>query len=216
MATNKITLAQIDEKISSFTTNRKALQSLGHEILMMIFRHAAPVEVSPDCSGSGDCTRALKLLEQMPKSWAAQADNWLRQNTPIRVVVKNKKCEFDPAYKKLSKQDKLTWWKLEEANVTPFYELEEPEAKTTDLDFEALVKLIESTAKRIEKKVEEGHVKADDVLTALDVASRLKGFKVKRVKPAPANTDDSGEKAASAPANTNTGNVVEMPKENAA
>ena len=197
--TNKITLAMIDEKIGTFTTNRKALQSLGHEILMLIFRHAAPKEVSEDCMGSGDCTRAIKLIKQMPKSWQVQAVNWFKAFTPVRVVVKNDKCEFDPAYKRLTKEEKLTWWKLEEANITPFYESDEPDPKDNTLDFEALLKMVEGMAKRIEKRVEAGEVKEEDILTAKDVAARLKGFKVKRVKPKPANTDtdtDEGAKVA--------------------
>ena len=198
--TNKITLAMIDEKIGTFTTNRKALQGLGHEILMLIFRHAAPKEVSEDCMGSGDCTRAIKLIKQMPKSWQVQAVNWFKAFTPVRVVVKNDKCEFDPAYKKLTKEEKLTWWKLEEANTTPFYELDEPDVKDNTLGFEALLKMVEGMAKRIEKRIEEGEVKEEDILTAKDVAARLKGFKIKRVKPKPANSDDAGVNATNAAA----------------
>jgi len=193
MATNKITLAQIDAKIATFSTNRKALQFLAHDIAMLVLRHSAPKEVNDDCVGSGDCTRALALMEQMPKSWAAQMDNFFRLYSPIRVIVKNKKCGFDLDYKKLSAADKLTWWKLDQAAQNPFYELDEPDAKSSVLDFEALVKLIESTAKRIEKRVEAGEVKEDDVLSALDIAAKLKGLKIKRIKPAPANEDAAGK-----------------------
>ena len=193
MATNKITLAQIDAKIATFSTNRKALQTLAHDIAMLVLRHSAPKEVNDDCVGSGDCTRALALMEQMPKSWAAQMDNFFRLYSPIRVTVKNKKCGFDLDYKKLSAADKLTWWKLDQAAQNPFYELDEPDAKSSVLDIEALIKLIESTAKRIEKRVEAGEVAEDAVLSALDIAAQLKGLKIKRIKPAPANEDTAGK-----------------------
>jgi hypothetical protein len=197
-----VTLAKIDAQIASFTTNRNKLRELGHEIGMMILRHAAPKEVSDDCSGSGDCTRALKLMREMPKSWAAQMDNWFRQFSPIRVVVKNDKCEFDPAYKKLSKDDKLKAWRLEDAAQTPFYELDEPEVQGKPLDFMALVKMVEQLSKRIETRVEKGEVLEEDIPSALDIAKRLSGLKLKRIRPASNDkAEESGE-----------GNVTNMPK----
>jgi hypothetical protein len=192
-----ITLAKIDAQIASFTTNRNKLQTLGHEVLMMILNHAAPKEAGPDASGSGDCTRALKLMREMPKSWAAQADNWLRQFSPIRVVVKNDKCEFDPAYKKLSKEDKLNVWRLEDAAQTPFYELDEPEVEGKTLDFMALIKMVEQLSKRIETRVEKGEVKEEDIPSALDIAKKLSGLKLKRINPNKAN-DNAEPKAATA------------------
>lgn len=189
------TLKQIDAKIATFTTNRAKLQTLGHEIAMMIFLHAAPAAVGPDCMGTGDCTRAIKLAKAMPKSWATQIENWLIANTPIRVVTKNDKCEYDPAYKKLSAEDKLTWWKLEQANTTPFYELEEPESATTILDFAALLKMVSGLSARIEKKIEAGEVKPEDVLSAQAVAVALSGLKVEKVVGTATNDDTKTPKA---------------------
>ncbi len=211
--TNKVTLAQIDEKIGLFTTNRKALQSLGHEIAMMILRHAAPVKVSPDCTGSGDCTRALKLMAQMPKSWAAQMDNWFRQFSPIRVVVKNNKCEFDPKYKKLAAEEKLSWWKLEEAAQTPFFELDEPEVAGKILDFNALLKLIEQQASRIRKNAEEGKIVESDIPSALAMADKLAAIKFTRVKPVSKPANSNADKPAKKSSN---GGVAAMPKPKAA
>jgi len=180
-----ITLARIDQKIGTFTTNRKALAGLGHEVAMMIFMHAAPKEVSSDCNGTGDCTRALSLTAQMPKSWAGQMEDWFKAYTPIRVVTKNKKCEYDPAYKKLTAEEKLTWWKLEDANLNPFHEIEEQgPADAKILTFEQLLILVEGMAKRIEKQAEEGKISADDVESAKAMAAKLRGTKFNRVKPA--------------------------------
>ena len=181
MATNKITLAQIDEKIATFTTNRKALQGLAHEIAMLIMRHAAPKEVNDDCQGSGDCTRALKLTQQMPKSWAAQMENWFKTYSPIRVVTKNGKVGFDVAYKKLDKDAKITAWKLDEAAQNPFYELDEPEPATKELSFEQLVQLVQQLGKRIEKKAESNEIKATDIPSALAMAEKLSKIRFDRV-----------------------------------
>lgn len=182
MSTNKITLAQIDKKITTFTTSRKSLQALGHEIAMMILRHAAPKEVSDDCVGSGDCTRALKLMAQMPKSWAAQMDNFFRLYSPIRVVVKNNKCGFDPAYKNLDKSERPSWWKLDEAAQNPFYELEEPEPTSKIKDFNVLLKMIEQQCNRIRKDAEEGKITEEDIPSALAMADKLSKIKFTRVK----------------------------------
>lgn len=201
MATNKITLKQIDDAIGTFTTNRKALQNLAHDIGMMILRHAAPKEVNDDCVGSGDCTRALKLMEQMPKSWAAQMDNWFRQYSPIIVVVKNKKCGFDPDYKKLSAKDKLDKWDLEGAAQNPFFELDEPEVTGKILDFNALLKLIEQQANRIKKNAEEGKIREEDIPSALAMADKLAKIKFTRVKVEKPAANDSAPKPKAKPAN---------------
>lgn len=193
-----ITLAAIDSKIGTFTTNRKALASLGHEIAMMIFMHAAPKEVSSDCNGTGDCTRALPLMQQLPKSWAAQMDNWLRLYTPIRVVVRNNKCEYDPAYKKLTAEEKLTWWKIEEANLNPFYELNKPDLEEKLLTFEELLKMVESMAKRIETRVKDNDVADEDKESALAMAATLRKVKFDRVKAD--NANEAGDEANAAAA----------------
>lgn len=188
------TLKMIDKEITSFTTNRDKLKGQAHSILMMIFRHAAPKEAGPDCMGSGDCTRALKLLKELPKSWAEQATVWLKEVTPIRVVVKNDKCEFDPKYKKLSAEEKLEWWKLEEANTTPFYDMsEEPDVKTTILDLVTLMKMVEQLGKRIETKLEKGEVDPLEVETAQDVSRRLKAFRIKHIETEAEATNDNAQ-----------------------
>jgi len=205
--TNRITLAQIDGEIATFTTNRKALAALGHNIGMMILRHAAPVEVNDDCQGSGDCTRALKLVKAMPKSWAAGMELWLKAFSPIRVVAKNDKCEFDPAYKKLSKEEKLTWWKLAEAAETTFLEME-PDVKNDDpLPLEALLKMLEQRAKRITTDANDGKIAEKDVAAALLMADDLVKLSKKKyrsaAKPKADNNDapvDAAEAMAAAAA----------------
>lgn len=196
--TNRITLAQIDGEIATFTTNRKALAALGHAIGMMILRHAAPVEVNADCQGSGDCTRALKIIKAMPKSWAAGMEAWFKAFSPIRVVSKNDKCEFDPAYKKLSAAEKLTWWKLPEAAETTFLEMEPDIPEVKVLSVEDLLKMLEQRAKRITTDVEEGKVLEADAPAALLMASDL--IKLSKKKYRSAARDAKPVKTANDPA----------------
>lgn len=199
------TLKQIDKKIATFSTNRKRLQLLGHEIAMLILNHAAPSAAGPNAEGTGDCTRALKLAKEMPKSWQVQLQNWFTLYSPIRVVAKNDKCEYAPEYKKtvdnkpvLSAEEKLTWWKLEEAAQTPFFDLEEPDATVTLLDFAAMVKMIEQMTKKVENRIEKGEVKPDDVPSAQAFVAQLSALKLARV--APANEDSAAPSGTAAAA----------------
>ena len=203
MTTNRITLKQIDTEIVTFTTSRKALETHGHNIAMMIIRHAAPAEVNDDCNGSGDCTRALKLVKAMPKSWAAGLEAWFKAFTPIRVVAKNDKCEFDPAYKKLSKEEKVKWWNLEEAAQTSFIDLEPDVAPAKPLDLTALLKLLERQADSLDKKAEDGKIVEHDVAIATQMAAELRKLAGKK-------WSRKAEEKPKAEEPANTGNVETM------
>ena len=190
-----ITLKEIDSRIKTFSANAKAVNLECHEIAMAILRHAAPKDVSDDCQGSGDCTRAVKLVRAMPASMRrTMLIQWFETYSPVRIKLSDRgdKCEFDPKYKKLSKADKLDWWNLEGAAEEPFFDLAEktPEEKT--YDFKALMAMVERLSKTIEKKVEEGKVPAEDIESAKAIARAVSGLKVERVK-APANTDSAEE-----------------------
>jgi len=194
------TLKKIDDKIATFSTNRAKLQQLGHEIGMMIFYHAAPKQVSDDCSGTGDCTRALKLAKQMPKSWQTQLENWFKAYTPIRLVTKNDKCEYAPEYKNEKDVDaKLAFWMLAEANETPFYELDEPESVTQVLTLEQILAMLPALAKRIDSKIDKKEIVADALAQAAKVSAALKAMTfatVNNTVAAAAANDEAAAKAA--------------------
>src|SRR3546814_15552952 len=95
---------------------------------MMIFYHAAPEEVEQDCNGSGDCTRAAKLISNMPRGWADLMRLWYSTYTPIRISTDGTNAGYDKKYSKLTAEEKLSGGKLEEANVNPFHTLK-PGAK---------------------------------------------------------------------------------------
>ncbi len=182
-----ITLKQIDKAIAAFATSAKAVNVQCHEVGMMIFRHAAPKGVSADCEGSGDCTRAVKLVRAMPASFRrTMMIEWFHKNTPIRIKLSENgdKCEYDPKYKKLSAEEKLTWWNIENANTEAFYDIAEATPEAKPLDFAALVKLVEQLSKRISTKVERGEVNEEDVPTALALSERLSKMRIVPVKPA--------------------------------
>lgn len=177
------TLKSIDKRIATFTTNRDKLRNDAHEIAMLVVNHAAPTACGPNAQGTGDCTRMLRLMQAMPSSWAEQMDYWLRQFTPIRVVVKNGKCEYSKEYKALgSAEEKVEAWNLEGAAATPYYEAKKEEAPKPALDFEALCKMVEGLGKRIAKKVEDNEVKPEDRASAEAIAKQISALKLRRVK----------------------------------
>lgn len=180
MLSNKI----IDRKIATFVTNRDKLKNLGHEIAMMVFDHA---------NEHGDCTRAIKLAKALPNSWQPQMEAWFKAFSPIRVIIKNDKCEFDPAFKKATAENKAGFWDRETALATPFFDLMEEPKVDKVLDFAALVALVHRVVKQIEKKVEEGKVAPEDVESAKSIARTVSGLSFQRVIPVSANDSQEGE-----------------------
>lgn len=174
---------KIRTEIAKFTTSRDALLRHGHDIAVMILQHVAPKELNGDCAGTGDTTTLLELGAAMPSSWAEQLMAWAIKYTPMRFNVVNSKHGFDPEYKKLeSKEDKLARWDYEGAINNPFYEAIKERAAVDPLDFDALVKMVESLSKRIAKKVEDGEVADADMASAEAMSKQLASLKFKRVK----------------------------------
>jgi hypothetical protein len=179
-----ITLKAIDTRIGDVKRLGTEYNQFIHETAMMIIRHAAPKEINEDCQGSGDCTRAVKLVRAMPASMRRTTlIAWFAKYTPIRIKLSDNgdKCEFDPKYKKLAKADKLEFWDVIGAAEEPFYDVAEatPEEKT--YDFLALMKMVERLSKQIEKKIEDGAVPEADVESAKAIARAVSGLKVERV-----------------------------------
>lgn len=178
------TLKNIDKAIAKFATTAAAVNVMAHNIAMMIFNHAAPEAVGPDCQGTGDCTRAVRLVRAMPASFRrSMMIEWFRDNTPIRIKLSDSgdKCEYDPAYKKLSTEDKVKAWNLENANTIPFYEIAERTPEEKPFDFAAMLKFVEATAKRVEGMIEKGRVPEADVPTAKALVEKLAKVRVTRV-----------------------------------
>lgn len=199
--TNSITLKMIDGECAVFTTSRGKLQAHAHKIGMMIVNHSAPKEAGPDACGTGNCDRALKLTLIMPNSWANQMEEWFKVFTPIRVVTGNGKVGYDPKYKaikdnkKLSDDEKtierLKWWKLSDAEQTPYHEVKQEERPKPDLTFEAILKGPPALAKRLEKQIEDELVPASLMPTVLATIAMYKSMKIVRVSTKSPENDDT-------------------------
>lgn len=150
MTKNKITVAAIDKALVTFTTDRDKLRDAAHAIGMMIFYHAAPKEVSDECNGTGDCTRAAKLVSAMPRGWADLMKLWFTTYSPIRISTDGSNAGYDAKYSKLTPEEKLSWWKVEEANVNRFDTLKPGGANgVTILDFDDIENMLKRLAKQI-------------------------------------------------------------------
>lgn len=198
-----ITLKRIDTQLQSFTTNRDKLRDQAHTIAMMIFYHAAPKAISDDCNGTGDCTRASKLVEALPRGWSDLMKMWFTQFTPIRISSDGKIAGYDKKYGKLDAADKLKWWKLEDANTMPFHTLtaDGGNGVTKVLELADLIKMAHQLGKRINKIAEDEDdknvLKPEDKATAMAFASTLTNLELHRVAtPAADNADSADEQVA--------------------
>lgn len=191
----EITNTMIDAEIAIFTTDRNKLRDRGHTIAMMIVNHAAPEDAGVNAQGTGDCTRALKLANEMPKSWAAQLSSWFAAFSPIRLV--GTKVAYDDEYKKLKitpemnaeqkaeiRDERLKWWKLEEAALQPFHTFDEPSPVAKILDLAGIIKWLEQQANSLEKKADDGKVSEAEIETAKAVAGQIRAIRVQHVEPA--------------------------------
>lgn len=165
-----MSLKEIDKNIKTITTNAAKLNRLIHDTAMMISRHALD---------HGDCTRALTLVKAMPASMRrTMLVLWFDTFTPIRVVISNDRVGMAKEGSKMYKP-----FDLEAGEATPFYELAEQNPEANTLDFDKIVALVASLAKRIEKKIESGDVKDEDVPSARAVAAQISALKFAKIKP---------------------------------
>lgn len=210
----KVTSKQIDQNIALFTTNRDLLRQLAHDTAMMILHHAAPKTVNDDCSGSGDTTRALKLIKAMPKSWAEQMNVWFNTFSPIRVVhqrdthglcVKYKALVKDgmtPEEKKAGLLAKDAHWKLAEAIETPFWLLSK-EKDVVSMDIAKITGWNMAQAKAWEKRLKDDEdavkenpnavrkIAVEAIPATLALIAALKSMSIKVAVEEPANGDEA-------------------------
>jgi len=158
-----MTLKIIDRNVKRIVTNGQKLNVLIHETAVLIAEHAKQ---------HGDCTRALALVKAMPASMRrTMLVLWFDTFTPIRVSLTNDKVG-------MLKETAKTYvpFDIEGGKAKPFYELAE-ETPEKSYDFAALVKMVESLGKQIEKKIDEGKVKPTDTEAARNIALTVQALK---------------------------------------
>lgn len=177
-----MSLKIIDRNRGQIRRNADKVNILIHNTAMLIANHAKE---------HGDCTRAQMLLFDLPESFRrTQLALWFHMFTPI--VVKEKDAGWQSKMHKVGSKAYVDW-DLEAAAENPWYKLAEANPEDKELDFDALVKLVSSLAKRIETKVEKGKVKPEDQESAKAIAARLSALRFDRIKPANEDDGDAGE-----------------------
>ncbi len=178
-------LKDINKNIKLITTAGARLNVLIHETAMLIVMHAKE---------HNDCSPALRLAFAMPASMRRQMlVMWFQTFTPIRMNLDNNKVGL------LKPEQKgYTPFDLEAADATPFYVMAEQnkEGSNKTYDFAALVAMVSSLSKRIDKMVEENKVKEEDTASAKAISERLSSLKfvpvaVKKDAPAESETGKS-------------------------
>lgn len=168
-----MSLKKIDANLVRIVKNAEALNTLVHKTAMLIMVHATK---------SGDCSRALTLVQSLPKSFRTlPLIAWFDKYSPIRVVPVNNVVGM------LSKDDKgYKPFNLGKAEAEPFYAIADknPEKKPEPLGFSAMLKWLETQATAWEKKADdETKVKPEDRRTALELARMLRSVKLPHVEP---------------------------------
>lgn len=162
-----MSLKKIKGNIRRITTNAQKLNVLIHETGVLILEHA---------QAHGDCTEALNLVKAMPASMRrTMLVLWFDTYSPIRVALQNDKVGLAKAESKNFKP-----FDIEAAKATPFYELAEQNPEKS-YDFAALVKMVESLGKQIEKKIADGKVPVEDRASAEAVARKVQSLRFERV-----------------------------------
>lgn len=204
--TNRITLKLIDEGIATFVQSRDALRNHAQALILMIALHAAPSIVDEEANGTGDVSRYIKLGRALPTSWATQAMQYLKDYTPVRLVLRDTgdTVGLSPEYRKLSAErkdatperkkeidaERAAMWDIAGMREVPFFEHQKEEAPKPPKSFDDL--LTQSTsgrAKALRKMIEDGKVKDEDMASVEALALALESVSVARVTPS--NDDDS-------------------------
>jgi hypothetical protein len=176
-----MSLKIIDRNIRTITTNVKKLNELIHTTAVLIMAHAEQ---------HGDCTRALTLVKAMPASFRrSMLIKWFEEYSPIRVSVTNDRVGILPKTAKNYRD-----FDVKAGTETPFYEIAERNPEK-EYDFDALVKMVESLATTINRRVDNGKVPEADAASAKAMVAKLSSLKFSRVKPANTNEAPLQEKA---------------------
>ena len=176
-------LRTIDKNIKSITTSAVKLNTLIHATAVAIIAHAA---------AHGDCTRALKLVQAMPKSHRrGLLINWFGQYSPIGMNVTGGKVGLHKPESKLFRP-----FDVEGAKANPFYESQEAqEEQLPDTTLETANKMIFAVAARLQKQIDNGTVAANDRDAVVARVAALNALGKAAVKAARANNAGEGQLA---------------------
>ena len=175
-----MSLKIIQKNIKSIVTSSAKLNVLIHTTAVLVAEHARPQADG----GHGDCSTAKDLINAMPASMRrTMLKLWFETYTPIRFQMKDGLAVKVGMLKDTAKG--FTPFDIEAGRETPFYTLAEGNPEGKVLDFDAILKMLAGMAARIDKKIESGDVKEEDIPSARAASVAIAGLKLVRVNGAP-------------------------------
>lgn len=141
---------KIDAAIAAVKASGAAFNSLVHDTAVAILEHAQK---------TGDCTRALALVEAMPKSTKRGAViGWFADYSPIGMNVKERKVRFHKPEAKAYRP-----FDVKKAKANPWFERDEVKKEDLpDTTLEQAHKYVFQLAAKLQKRLDEGEVAAND------------------------------------------------------
>jgi hypothetical protein len=165
-------LKKIDQNIKLVKRDGAAWNLLVHTTAVAILVHAQE---------TGDCTRALALVEAMPKSVKRAAlIEWFAEYSPIGMNVKERKVRFHkPDAKAYNPFD------VEKAEANPWHERDSVKKEDLpDTTLEEAHKKLFKLAAAFEKRLDDGEVAANDREAIAGVVADLKALAKKEYRKA--------------------------------
>lgn len=144
-------LKTIDQNIGLILKSGVELNELIQKVAVAIVLHA---------SVHGDCTRALKLVQAMPKSFRRNLlITWFATYSPIGMNLSTGKCGLHRETSKLYRP-----FDVDGAKITPWYnQPQAAEEDALDTTLEDVKTATSRLAKRYQKQLDEGTVANDDI-----------------------------------------------------
>jgi hypothetical protein len=167
-------LKKIDAAIRQVKTNGAKWNTLVHTTAVAILNHA---------QANGDCTRALALVEAMPKSVKRAAlIEWFAEYSPIGMNVKERKVRFHKADAKAYRP-----FDVEKAEANPWFKREKAQGEDLpDTTLDEAHKRIFKLAKALQTRIDNGEVAANDRFALEGVVADLNALAKKQYRAAKA------------------------------
>jgi len=161
-------LKAIDRNIKLVKTNGVKWNMLVHVTAVAILEHAL---------AHGDCTRALALVEAMPKSSKrGSLIEWFSEYSPIGMNVKERKVRFHKPEAKAFRP-----FAIDKAKDNPWYDRDSAQKEDLpDTTLEQAHKYIFQLAAKLQKRLDEGEVAANDTAAIEGVIVDLKALGTKQ------------------------------------
>lgn len=156
----------IATNIANVAKSGEAFNVLVHETIIAILEHDLAFN---------DCSKALALVMAMPKSVRREmVINSFRDYSPIGINVKTGKCGHVSAK---AKQTQVI--DVEGYRANPWYARVEGNVELPDTTLEAANNAVIGLAKRLQGKLDEGKVAANDVAAVTALVGKVQGIALK-------------------------------------